>query len=307
MQNNLAISLLTWFFLILPADEIIAQDKSFPIYFISDCQLPLFLEKIVLTPYKNKKGRDSLFKDIKRETQGTVFMLGDIVGMSSDIGLWSDVDSFLKNLRSKGTSVYAIPGNHEYLLNATSGIDNYLNRFPELPLNGYSVRTDSLAIVLLNSNFRDLSALQNNRQQHWYLAIMDSLDADASVKAVIVCAHHSPYSNSKVVGSSTAVQSSFVPRFESSKKAKLFISGHSHNLEYFTGMNNKHYLVIGGGGGIAQPLYTGESAKYKDLIKQGDKPLFFYIVLKRSGEEIDISIRGYSRALEHITEIKISM
>lgn len=305
-HTYIAVSLLALLVLVIPETKTLAQEKSSSLYFISDCQLPLSVEKILLKPYKNKEGRDSLFKDIERENQRYVFMLGDIVGKSSDNKKWSDVDTFLRKLHSKGTLVYAIPGNHEYLFNTSSGIANYSARFPGLPIDGYCVRTDSMAIVMLNSNFRNLPDTENNRQQHWYLAVMDSLDADTTVKFIIVCAHHSPYSNSRVVGASAAVQSNFVQRFENSTKTKLFISGHSHNLEYFTSTNNKHYLVIGGGGGIAQPLNKGEKAKYKDLIKQEEKPLFFYLVLQRNGNGVEIRIRGYSKAIKHAPEIKIA-
>lgn len=292
---------------VLPVTKTFAQEKGSPLYFISDCQLPLSVEKILLKPHKNKEGRDSLFKDIERENQGYVFMLGDIVGKSSDNRKWSDVDAFLRKLHSDGSLVYAIPGNHEYLFNASSGIANYSARFPGLPIDGYCVRTDSMAIVMLNSNFKELSPTENNKQQRWYLAVMDSLDADTAVKFIIVCAHHSPYSNSKVVGASSSVQSNFVKRYETSAKTKLFISGHSHNLEYFASTNNKHYLVIGGGGGIAQPLYKVANAKYQDLIKQEEKPLFFYLVLQRNGNGVEIRIRGYSKALTHTPEIKIDL
>lgn len=303
----IAISLLTLLVLVVTETKTLAQAKSSPLYFISDCQLPLSMEKILLKPYKNKEGRDSLFKDVERENQGYVFMLGDIVGKSSDNRKWSDVDTFLSTLHSEGTRVFAIPGNHEYLFNASSGIANYSARFPGLPIDGYCVRNDSMAIVMLNSNFRELSPAENNRQEHWYLAVMDSLDADVTVKFIIVCTHHSPYSNSKVVGASAPVQTSFVQRFDNSAKTKLFISGHSHNLEYFADPNNKHYLVIGGGGGIAQPLNKGVDVKYKDLIKQEEKPLFFYLVLQRNGNAIEIRILGYSKAMKHAPEIKIAL
>lgn len=292
---------------IIPSINLSAQEASHSLCFISDCQLPLLVEKIFLKPYKNKEGRDSLFREIEKENQGSVFMLGDIVGIGSESDKWKDVDDFLKTLHSKGKIVYAIPGNHEYLLKASAGISQYQVRFPVLPLTGYCVRTDSIAIVMLNSNFKHLSVKVNDEQQRWYLSVLDSLDSDESVKSIIVCTHYSPYSNSKVVGSSVPVQNSFVPRFECSAKAKLFISGHSHNLEYFEDGKGRHYLVIGGGGGIAQPLYTGSAEKYHDLIRQDDKPLFFYVVLQRKGSTMEIIIRGYSRDMRRTTDLKIPL
>jgi hypothetical protein len=135
---------------------------------------------------------------------------------------------------------------------------------------------------------------------------MDSLDVDNSIHDIVVCTHHSPYSNSKVVGSSVPVQESFVPRYERSGKAKLFITGHSHNLEYFKGKNGKQFLVIGGGGGISQPLYEGSKEKYHDLIDQAVKPRFFYIKLQRKGSDIEVRISGYSTEMSRVKAISLT-
>lgn len=122
---------------------------------------------------------------------------------------------------------------------------------------------------------------------------MDSLDADKGTLAIIICIHHAPFSNSKIVGSSEQVAELIVPRFNQSAKAKLMISGHSHNLEYFTGNPDKHFLVIGGGGGIAQPLEPSDKRRYKDQLIQDEKPLYFYLDMERTGNHLNIKTRGF--------------
>jgi hypothetical protein len=234
-------------------------------------------------------------------------MLGDLVGEGSKDSDWRDIDEFLNRLHTDGTKVYAIPGNHEFLMRATHGINNFRKRFPDLPLTGYCVLADSMAIVMLNSNFGQLTEEERKYQQQWYLAEMDSLDKDVTVKIVIVCTHHSPFSNSKIVGSSVRVQEAFIPRFESSPKAKLFVTGHSHNLECFTGTQGKRFLVIGGGGGFDQQLNIGDLEKHTDLISQADKPRFFYVVLQKGQNVLNITIRGYSKELLPVPEIKLSL
>ncbi len=306
-QKYISILLLGWFLQGVPCTKLHAQEVRPSLYFISDSQQPLPLERIILKAYNNTEGRDSLFRDIEKNNKGYVFMLGDLVGEGSKSSQWTGIDAFLKNLHISGTKVYAIPGNHEYLYFASRGIAQYRERFPDLPVTGYCIRTDSIALVMLNSNFGKLPAADKKRQQQWYLTVMDSLDADSSVKVVVVCTHHSPYSNSKVVGSSAKVQEAFVPRFEASSKAKLFVTGHSHNLEYFAGKNGKRYLVIGGGGGLEQPVYSGSKEKHPDLIPQGDKPRFFYLVVQRRGNMLDLFIRGYSRELLRSAEIRLSL
>jgi len=306
-NKNFAILFFCWFLCGTPNLHGQAPLKHPALYFISDCQDPLPIEKLIRKAHNNREGKEVLFREIETKNEGYVFMLGDLVGKGSENVEWGSVDTFLKTIREAGTKVYAVPGNHEYLMNDSRGIANFQKRFPEMPLNGYCVRTDSMATVMLNSNFDKLPAPKKEMQQKWYLAVMDSLDMDASVKIVIVCTHHSPFSNSKVVGSSTKVQEAFIPRFESSPKTKLFITGHSHNLECFDGNSGKRFLVIGGGGGLDQPLYTGVQEKQKDMISQADKPRFFYVVLQRSRNVVEVKIRGFSREMSPVSEIKLSL
>lgn len=275
--------------------------------FISDCQEPLIVEKLFLRAHNNKAGREMLFRAIENEKNRTVFMLGDLVGNASDNQAWKSVDSFLVHLRLAGSSVYSVPGNHEYLLKPNAGIANFRKRFPEMSFTGNCVRIDSMAIVLLNSNFGRLSATEKGLQQQWYESIMDSLELEASTRVVILCIHHPPFSNSKVVGSSKEVQEAYIPKFVLSSKAKLLLSGHSHNLEYFEIGKGKHFMVIGGGGGIDQPLYTDSNQKYIDLIAQKDKPRFFYFGLRRDAGNLEVVIRGFSRELLPVPEIRLSL
>lgn len=277
------------------------------ITFISDCQLPLPAERIFRKVSNNTEGRDMLFREIENTTNGNVFILGDIVGKGYQSGNWKSPDEFLSALRNAGRNVYGIPGNHEYILRPAKGVSNYLKRFPYQPLNGYCVRIDSVAVVMLNSNFGRLSSTDKAIQQQWYKSIMDSLDLDKSILAVIVCTHHAPFSNSKVVGSSRKVQEAFLPAFEHSLKTKLFITGHSHNLEGFEAGSGKKCLVIGGGGGINQPLYSGKKEKHKDFFAGVVKPRFFYLMVQRNGLGLDVTVKGFSPELSPVPYLTLSL
>jgi hypothetical protein len=208
---------------------------------------------------------------------------------------WAPVDALLNSLKRINTSVYAIPGNHEYMGTSTVGMQMFNRRFQGKWRYGYSVKIDSLAIVMLNSNFNKLRGNELSKQSLWYKSKMDSLDADPSIKAIIVCTHHAPYSNSKIVGSSKQVADLVVPVFEKSHKSKLLISGHSHNLEYFSDSPGKHFLVTGGGGGIKQPLIPLSKRKYVDLIDQDVKPLYFYLIIERKNNKLQLTIRGFKK------------
>jgi hypothetical protein len=151
---------------------------------------------------------------------------------------------------------------------------------------GYVSVTDSVAVVLLNSNFNALSAAEEAKQQEWYKTTLEDLDLIDSIKAVIVCCHHAPYSNSKIVKCSNKVQEHFVPGYIQSKKAQLFITGHAHAFEHFK-ISGKDFLVIGGGGGLHQPL--DNTANSLPDLAADYKPMFHYLSVKRIANRLAVT------------------
>jgi hypothetical protein len=269
--------------------------ERIPICLISDTQSPMLPEKILLRPYRNKEARDSLFADIVRLNPVCLFMLGDLTAAGSVSRYWAPLDLLLNSLGTVNTSVFAMPGNHEYMFTAKKGREQFRLRFPEAWLHGYMVHSDSIAVVMLNSNIDKIGAGEAGKQLNWYASSMDQLDSDPGIRAIMVCTHYSPYSNSKITGESEQIRNLFVPKFEGSKKAVLFLSGHSHNLEHFSGTPGKHYLVIGGGGGIKQPLKTEAEGGRPDLLSYAAKPLYFYLTAARKGDNLEVKARGFGK------------
>jgi hypothetical protein len=263
--------------------------------FISDTQAPLAAEKLVLHAYRNEEARDSLFADIIRSRPATLFMLGDLESRGSNEKSWSPLDSFLESMNRINSRVYALPGNHEYMGISRNGIIYFRSRFGDKELTGYSVTVDSVAVVMINSNFGKMGDKALSEEMLWYSDKMKTLDSDPGIRAIIVCTHQAPYSNSRIVGSSKPVAEKIVPLFEATKKARLFLSGHSHNLEYFEGPDEKHFVVIGGGGGIAQPLEPEDKCIIKDLLRQEEKPINFYIIIERKGASLYVTARGFKK------------
>jgi hypothetical protein len=140
------------------------------------------------------------------------------------------------------------------------------------------VKNGKTAVILLNSNFGNLSDVDIEKQNNWYKKKLRELDSNSTVSAIIVAVHHSPFTNSKIVSPSEGVQKYFVPPFITSKKCRIFLGGHGHAFEHFK-FKGKDFLVIGGGGGLQQPLYTGDDEKFKDLYSQ-TKPLRMFHFLK---------------------------
>jgi predicted phosphodiesterase len=256
--------------------------------FVSDTQDPMWVEKVYLKENHNTYATQLIFKEITALNPLALFNLGDVISLSAEEERWATMDKYLAACRQTGTKVYGVLGNHDVMYNPGEGMRNFQKRFPEHINTGYTEVVDSIAVVLLNSNFKELTKLQVTAQQDYLAERLAALDKDSSVRYVVVCCHHSPYSNSKIVGSSIPVQQQFVPLFMKSKKAKVFISGHSHNFEYFK-HEGKDFLVIGGGGGLYQPLNTGPD-KLPDLAPNY-KPSFHYLKLKLMSDHLQIQSR----------------
>lgn len=256
------------------------------IVFASDTQAPMWIETLWLRSNHNKAATKSIFDNIFKRDPAAVYLLGDVVSLGSSNKQWRPMDNYLKRLRSKGIKVNAALGNHEVLGQSVKGQKKFQERFPNHIKTGYVDTVDSVAIILLNSNFNSLSAKEDAFQVDWYRKALDKLDADSSIQFIITCCHHSPYTNSKIVGSSLAVRQKFVPVFLRSAKSRLFLSGHSHNFEHFN-QGGKDFFVIGGGGGLHQPLKKGEGLLPDLSIKY--KPLFHYLSIMRNGENLLLS------------------
>ena len=255
------------------------------IAFVADTQAPLWMERLYLKSNHNTLATAMLFDDIVLRHPQRLFILGDVVALSYSNASWKKMDHYLQNCRQTGVSVFGCLGNHEYIGEPNQGVDNFQKRFAEHLKTGYIEVQDSIAMVLLNSNFSSMTAADTALQAHWYARVMDSLDHAAGVQYILVGCHHSPYSNSKIVGSSIAVQRNFVPIFSHTHKARLFLSGHSHNFEYFR-HEGKDFLVVGGGGGLHQPLVSVEK-RLPDMAA-GYNPMFHYLTVKRNSDHLQI-------------------
>ena len=270
-------------FCISDAQQLTKDSSSKDIYFVSDTQQPMFVEKLWLKPNHNLEATASIFSAILKEKPASLYMLGDVVGLGSSNRKWKSVDLFLDSCRKDGTNVCGVLGNHEVMGRKKKGEANFQKRFPMNVNTGYVSVTDSVAVVLLNSNFKKLSAAELQKQKDWYSETLASLDTSQSVKAVIVCCHHAPYTNSTIVKCCSKVQEYFVGDYIKSKKAQLFITGHAHAFEHFK-MEGKDFVVIGGGGGLHQPLSNSDK-NLADLA--GDyKPPFHYLSVKRIDDKL---------------------
>lgn len=255
--------------------------------FTSDTQQPMTFEKIFLKSNHNEKATEMIFKDVGKIKPAAFFILGDVVSVGYRNSKWRAIDKYMAELKKDSIPVYATLGNHEVMFIASKGIKQFRSRFPMFKPEGYTEVIDSVAVVLLNSNFDKMKSAEIKAQDTWYTETIKKLDADPAIRFIIVGCHHSPYTNSTIVKPAIMVQQKFVPAFIASKKAQLFLTGHSHNFERFK-VQGKDFLVIGGGGGLHQPL---SSTFITPDLEQKYKPAFHYLQVVREGGNLKILSR----------------
>jgi UDP-2,3-diacylglucosamine pyrophosphatase LpxH len=250
---------------------------------VSDTQAPLGIETLWHKNHQNKLATKKIFETISLQKPTALLILGDVVSLGSQESKWKEMDQYLSLLRSQGISIAALLGNHDLMYSSSMGEAAFLKRFPDQVNTGFYKVYDSIAFLMHNSNFKTLSQDQQNKQLAYYTQTLQALDADPAIVCVVVSCHHSPYSNSSVVGSNQAVQQAFVPAYLLSKKAKLFVTGHSHHFEHFK-KNGKDFLTLGGGGGLHQSLVKSEKRMLTES-KDYD-PEFHYLSLSRRGNQL---------------------
>lgn len=270
-----------------PCAQVIARDSSAvaSIDFVSDTQQPMGIEKLYLKPTHNIQATAMIFSAVLHGKPAALFMLGDVVSLGYRNKKWLTVDRFLDSARHEGIKVYGLLGNHDVMARDRRGEKNFTKRFPEELRTGYVETIDSIAVVLLNSNFTKLSANDIAKQQQWYIKTIDSLNNSRAVKGIIVSSHHPVFTNSTMVKPSEGLRQYFLPAFLATAKCVLFITGHAHAFEHFR-YNNKNFLVIGGGGGLHQPLAA--RANMPADIAQAYKPFFHYLNIKRYGNMLQL-------------------
>ncbi len=275
-------------FALLFGNDVLPQQR---IAVIADTQSPIRIEMLWSDAERNVEATDTLFSRLLKEHVSAIFMLGDLVAVGNCDEDWVPVDYFTAALRRKGIGVYAIPGNHEYSFPAGAGNATFYKRFPRAREPVQLKINDSVAMVLLDANYGKLSRKQKDVQAERYQHCMDSLQNAPAVRAIIVCTHQSPYTNSTGVKPSKEVQERLIPAYIAKSKAVLFLSGHSHNMEWFR-QQGKDFLVVGGGGGLKQPLLNPQKQRYNDLMSDDQRIRFFYIVIERKGNVLSVKAKG---------------
>jgi 3',5'-cyclic AMP phosphodiesterase CpdA len=218
-----------------------------------------------------------------------LLLLGDHVFWSSSKADWQFFDEIMQPVHDAGIPVFPLFGNHEYFGNQDVGLKNMQSRFAAARITWYRWDADSVAYIMLNSNWHDIGEDSTLLQRSWFEEQLAACENDVTIRAIVVSSHHPPFTNSSVVSDDVRTRDEFVPLFVRTRKGQLWLSGHCHALEMFE-QNGKRFIVSGGGGGPRQRLLTGIDARYADVFDSGPVRPLHSILLLRAADSIQITV-----------------
>lgn len=213
---------------------------------------------------------------LAREAPAFIVNTGDLVADGSSPDEWRRFHADNRPIFDKQIPYFPALGNHEYFGDRELGLRNYFAFFPGLHgRKWYEVRFRSVLIALLDSNFGRLDAWEIEAQDRWLSDLLAAAEKDSSVRHVIVCFHHAPYTNALIHGGDRAAQEHFVRRL--TPKVKAVVAGHVHSYERFA-KDGRQFVVSGGGGAPTASVDT-ESPRHPDEFKGPAYRGFHYLRL----------------------------
>ena len=274
-------------------DSLITQVRNTPVALVGDLQRTTVWE-LMIGREQNDPEREKIIKNIASENPGALILLGDMVSNGSDKNEWIYLEDLLKPVVKENIPIFPVLGNHEYWGNDSVALYNAGQVFPVFQkTHWYSMRYGNIVFIILDSNKGNLPANVWSLQREWFVNKLNYYDSDSSVKGIVVCLHHPPYTNSIVTGDNTNVQEAFVQPFLNSQKTMAMISGHAHTYERFR-VKGKMFIVSGGGGGPRVLLKTGPGT-HKDLVNLPSPRPFNYLLLYSKPGGINIVVRGLNK------------
>ncbi len=273
---------------IIPRYSSAIPEKSTPlkIAVIGDLQRTSFLET-----WRERNDRQRILQvhRLARSRPDLVVTLGDNVFWGSSNDDWAYLDRVLAPLRKNNIPIMPVLGNHEYFGNIGDMLSQIKERFPLFEDPWYYRVVDSIAIIMINTNFRELGGKVMAKQRSWYVQTIRKLDAADSVKFIVVCGHHPPFTNSLIVEDDEILQSYFLPSFMMSFKGAIWFSGHCHAYERFV-KQGKYFVVSGGGGGPRQRLATGIFSQHEDSYDGGSLRPIHYCTISRGENCLELEM-----------------
>jgi predicted phosphodiesterase len=233
----------------------------------------------------------SLAAEMARRDPAFIIHLGDLTARGSSTRHWNLFEKYHKPIFDRGIPIFPILGNHDYLVGRKRALNNFFVRFPYLESKRwYSFTFKRVGFLMLDSNFKRLTADEMKQQNDWYRAELVHMEESADIDFIIVCAHHPPYTNSKTIKPSERVRIDFAEPFQRRRKTAIFFSGHCHSYERFS-VGGKYFIVSGGGGGPRHKLAIDErERKFADQFNGAAMRFFHFCEIEMHDGRLDFKV-----------------
>ncbi|MDF1665464.1 MAG: metallophosphoesterase, partial [Planctomycetota bacterium] len=291
----------------LPTEYRVLEDSADfpkPFLIVGDTQRSSLYEQWIMRREENVDVSIRLLKEAGKEDAGFLVLVGDMVFDASSKHQWADFDRLLDPIHESGKALLPVVGNHEYW-----GVDSWCKdslhqRFPLLKEKTWYRRNHGpVALLILNSNFKELTPSEKAEQKDWFDSELEKIDADQAMRGFLVFTHHPPYSNSWVVSGDNVVHESFAKPFRKSKKGLAFVSGHAHGYEHLK-KRSKHFLVSAGGGGARFGRRPKDNRDHTDLFQGPDLRPFHYIKVSLRSTGLRFEVKGFVKRDSALSEIE---
>lgn len=220
-----------------------------------------------------------------------VILLGDSVFDGGSRREWMAFDRLTQPFHSQHVPVLSVAGNHEYWGFGHGDLSQFFLRFPALAGQTHRLqRFGPLGLILLDSNRAKMGEPAWNAQLSWMTRTLEGLDRDVSIRGVLLFAHHSPFTNSRVTHDNWDVAQVIVPLYLESRKTMAFFSGHVHAYERFQ-RQGKAFVVGGSAGGPRHRLAQGGDRPHPDDLFAGGALrdfALFQLILLESGVQVRV-------------------
>ncbi len=262
---------------------------------IGDTQRTLWAERAFLLREKNDRERELLLQSLCEKDFDVLIHLGDMVENGASLRAWQEFDRRFAPILAKGAAFIALLGNHDYWGNERRRRSLIQARFPHLLQQAWRAEIyHHLGLVCIDSNRAQYSQANWAQQEHWFEEVLRDYTHDPSVAAILVFSHHPPFTNSTVLRRAQFLERVFLPAFFASHKTRAFISGHVHGYERFI-VNEKTFIVSGGGGGPRLPLRRVARRQFADQYAEVAPRPFHYLLIHLEVRQLRVKVWGLQK------------
>jgi hypothetical protein len=232
-----------------------------------------------VTSGTNPRVRKWLVDKIALEHPQALLLTGDMPFAGSRTADWEDYRRETASWHTEGFPIFPTLGNHEVYYDAPSGVQNYLDNFPNIERHRfYSAVLGSVEVLSLDMN---LPVGPRTEQGRWFNAQLEHVPPAILFLLIL---YHVPWvadTQSQLVANlpskgALALRNVLEAHLSRMHAKVLVFNGHIHNYERFE-RHGVEYIVTGGGGAQPYPiLFRGSH----DLYRDSGFPVYHYLTLE---------------------------